>query len=454
MTMMSLALRSLRHRAGGFLASFLVMFLGATMLMSFASMLDTAQDKAVDASSEETLTTLASVVGGWGLLLVVFAVTSTLTLSVQQRSSDMALLRSAGATPGQVGRMIMGEAAVLSVLASLFAVPWAVFGGQALLDVLIDTDQVVPAVSYHFGPIALGMGMGITFVAATLAASLAARRTARMRVAQAAAEAATGTRRLGRIRIAAAVLFLAGGINLGVLTVVLEHKKTAEIMQTAGSASILVAIGLALLAPLLIRAVTALLGGPLQRLTGVSGYLTVQNVRRRADRLGTVLMPVILFVGIGTGTFYMQAIENAATTAEGITKTTEQRNIETLNFVVIGTVVLFACIMLVNVLIAATTHRGREFGQQRLIGATPRQVLRMVAAEGVVLALTGVLFGSIAALATVLPFTVARTEDVVPDTSLTIYLTIVAIAAGVTLLASTATARRRLRTPAVEAVAA
>ncbi|WP_217170965.1 FtsX-like permease family protein [Streptomyces sp. AC512_CC834] len=452
--MMSLALRSLRHRPGGFVASFLVMFLGATMLMSFASMLDTAQHDAVDAGSEETLTTLASVIGGWGLLLVVFAVTSTLTLSVQQRGSDMALLRSVGATPAQVGRMIVGEAVVLSVLASLLAVPGAMFAGRALLDVLIDTDQVLPAVSYRFGPVGLSMGVGITLVAAVLAAWLAARRTARARVAEAVAAAATGKRRLGKIRVVAAVLFMAGGINLGVLTMVLEHGKTAEIMQTAGSASILVAIGLALLAPLLIRGVTGLLGGPLQRFTGVSGYLTVQNVRRRADRLGTVLMPIILFVGIGTGTFYMQAIENAATTAEGITKTNEQRNIETLNFVVIGTVVLFACIMLVNVLIAATTHRGREFGQQRLIGATPRQVLRMVGAEGVLLAVTGVLFGTIASLATVVPFTVARTEDVVPDTSLTIYLTIVAIAAVVTMLASTATARRRLRTPAVEAVAA
>ncbi|MFF6995237.1 FtsX-like permease family protein [Streptomyces sp. NPDC008313] len=451
--MFPLALRSLRHRAGGFLASFVVMFLGATMLMSFASMLDTAGGDGVTDASEETLTTLASVVGGWGLILVVFAVTSTLTLSVQQRSSEMALLKSVGATPAQVGRMIVGEAAVLSVLAALLAVPWAVFGGRALLDVLIDTDQVAPAVSHRFGPIALGMGLGITFLAATLAALLAARRATRMGAAESLAAAATGSQRLGKVRIVAALLFLAGGVNLGVLTVVLEHEKSAEIMQTAGSASILVAIGLALLSPLLIRGVTALLGGPLQRLTGVSGYLTVRNVRSRSGGLATALMPVILFTGIGSGTFYMQSIENTASAAEGIAKTTEQRNIETLNFVVIGTVVLFACIMLVNILIAATTHRSREFGQQRLVGATPRQVLRMVTAESVLLAVTGVLFGSIAALATIVPFAVARTDDIVPDAPLAIHLTIVGIAAGVTLLASVGTARRRLRTPAVEAVA-
>jgi putative ABC transport system permease protein len=275
-----------------------------------------------------------------------------------------------------------------------------------------------------------------------------------MRVAESASATANGSSRMGWIRIAGAVLFLAGGVNLGVMTVVVKHEKSAEIMQTAGSASILVAIGLALLAPALIRGVTALLGGPLQRIAGVSGYLTVQNVRRRADRIGTALMPVILFTGIGSGTFYMQSIENAATTAEGIAKTNEQRNIETLNFVVIGTVVLFACIMLVNVLIAATTHRTREFGQQRLIGATPRQVLRMVTAESVLIAVTGVIFGSLAALATVLPFTIARTDDIIPDAPLGIHVAIVTIAVGATLLASVGTAWRRLRVPAVEAAAA
>ena len=62
-------------------------------------------------------------------------------------------------------------------------------------------------------------------------------------------------------------------------------------------------------------------------------------------------------------------------------------------------IALFAAIMLVNTLIAATTYRRREFGQQRLAGATRGQVLRMVGVEGVVLAVTGVLFGALASLA-------------------------------------------------------
>ena len=59
--MIGIALRTLRHRAGGFVASFLATLLGATILMTFASMLDTAGGPGVTPPSEETLVTMAGV---------------------------------------------------------------------------------------------------------------------------------------------------------------------------------------------------------------------------------------------------------------------------------------------------------------------------------------------------------------------------------------------------------
>jgi ABC-type antimicrobial peptide transport system permease subunit len=453
-SMFGLALRSLRFRTGAFLASFVAMFLGATILMAFGSLLDTSMGEGVSATSKETLTTMASVVGGWGLLMVVFAVTSTLTLSVRQRSTEMALLKSIGATPGQIGRMIVGEAAVVAIVAALLAIPPAMLGGRLLLEVLASTDQVAPDVAYAFGPIAIHMGLGITFVSATVAAVLTARRATRMRATESLVDAATGGARMSKKRVIAAWVFIALGLNMGVMTATVMHGKGTDAMQTAGQASIWFAIGLALLSPVLVRTVTTVLAGLLQRLGGVSGYLTVQNVRQRTDQMASALMPIILFTGIATGTLYMQSIENGATAAAGIAKTNEQKNIESLNFIVIGMLVLFAAIMLINTLIAATTYRSREFGRQRLVGATPRQVLRMVSLEGIVLTATGVLFGTIASMVTVLPFSIARTDSVLPDSTIGIYLGVVALAATLTLAAGLGTTRRAIRTPAVEAAIA
>ena len=453
MTMFELALRSLRFRAGGFLASFVALFLGATIVMAFASMLETGTGEGVSGTSRETLVTMASVVGGFGLVIVVFAVASTLGLAVRQRSAEMAVLRNVGATPAQIGRMIVGEAVVVALVGGLVAIPPALLGGRLLLEALVATDQVAAGVAYRFGALTIGLGLGINVVAATLAAALTARRTARLRATESLLAAAVDAPGMGKKRVVAAGLFLAIGINLGVVTATVFRGEGYDAMQTAGQASIWASIGVALLAPVLVRAVAAVLAGPLARAAGAGGELAVVNLRQRSQQMASVAMPIVLFTGIATGTLYMQGIENAATAAAGVAKSTEQKNIETLNYVVVGMIVLFAAIMLVNTLIAATTHRGREFGQQRLAGSTPRQVFAMVTSEAIVLAVTGVLFGSIASLVTVVSYGIARTGSAVPDASIATYLGIVAVAVTVTLATSLGTTRRVLRIPAVEAVA-
>ncbi|HSA52375.1 MAG TPA: FtsX-like permease family protein [Yinghuangia sp.] len=450
--MFALALRSLRHRIGGFAASFLAMFLGATILMAFASMLDTAGGEGVDSTSKETLTTMGAVVGFWGLLLVVFAVSSTLTLSVRRRSAEIALLRNIGATPAQVRRLIVGETAVLAVVAAAVAIAPAMAAGRLLLELLGSTDQVASDVSYAFGPIALGMGMTITFAAATLAALLTARRAARMSATDALTAAAQDDGRISRKRVAVGVVFLLLAANLAAVTATVMKGEGSDAMQTAGQTSIWAGIGFAVLAPALIRTVAALVAGPLER-RGPAGYLTAQNLRRHTGRLAAVIMPVVLFTAIGTGTLVMQAVENDAMAASGLVKTNEQKNIETLNFVVIGMIVAFAAIMLVNTLVAATASRRREFAQTRLAGATPRQILDVVLLEGVVLTVTGVVFGTLASLFTILPYSYARTGDVLPGTGAGIHLGIVAVAAVLTVATGYAAARQAMRTPAITAVA-
>ena len=151
---------------------------------------------------------------------------------------------------------------------------------------------------------------------------------------------------------------------------------------------------------------------------------------------------------------FLQATENGAMDRSGLAKTADQKGIETLNLVVIGMVVLFAAIMLVNTLVAATVHRRREFGQARLAGATPAQVLGTVALESAVLTVVGVACGTVASVFTIIPFAVARKGSAVPDGSAWIYAGVVALAAALTAITALAAARRTLRTPAVDAVTA
>ncbi|TDD81610.1 ABC transporter permease [Actinomadura darangshiensis] len=449
--MFGLAMRSLRKRASAFTASFLSMFLGSAIIMAFASMLDTASAGGATGPAEETLSTMAIVVGGWGLLLVVFAVTSTLTLSVRQRAAEMALLKSVGATPGQLSRMIVGEAAGLAVAAALLGIVPGMLLGRGLLGLLHDTGQVPGDIGYSFGSAGLSMGVGVTLVSAVAAALISARRATRVRVAESMAAAATDRAKLGRKRIVFAVVFLFLALDEAIVTVTVMDGEGSNAMMTSGQADIFAAIGLALLAPAIVRRVTALLARPLRALGGPSGDLAISTMRNRTGALASAVSPVILFVGIAVGTVYLQATENAAMDAAGLTKSAEDKSIETLNFVVTGMVVLFAAIMLVNTLIAATAHRRREFGQTRLAGATPRQVLGAVAVESVVLTVTGVVCGTVASVFTIVPFGLARRDSATPDGSVWIYVAVVALAAVLTGATACGTTRRTIRVPAVEA---
>lgn len=443
--MFVLAMRSIRQRPGRFAATLLSAFLGAAIIMTFNAMHDTAGGTGVDDVSSESLTVAASVVGGYGTLLVFFAVASTLTVNVRQRHEEISLLRSTGATPAQIKRMIVGESAAVALVAAALAVGPAMLAGKALLGLFQDSGQVADSVDYAFGPIALMSGFSVTLLASVGAAFLAVRR---------ATKALAGTtKKRGRVRNVAAWGALVVGAGSVSTTFALD-KTDAAAMAPPAYGAILLSIGFALFSPALLTGALGMLRRPIVAVAGASGYLTVHNMRRRAADLAGVLMPLIVFTGMATATLYMQAVESDAIKASGLTKSVEDKNLETLNLVVVGIIVAFSCIMLINSLYAATAYRRREFGQQRLAGATPGQVMGVVWLEGVVLAVTGVVLGTVAAVAGIVPFTVLRTDVTWPsDQGLGIWLAVVAIAVAATLVTSLGTARNSLRVPAVEAVA-
>lgn len=468
--MFALAMRSVRQRPGRFVATLIAALLGAVITMMFSSLLDTGGAAGVDSKSAEVLNTSGGVVGGYSSLLVFFAVASTLTVNVRQRDEEIKLLRSTGATPAQIKRMVVGEAAMIAVVAVVLAVGPAMLAGRALLKMFQNSDQVVDSVDYVFGPMALTTGIAITLIASMGAAFLAVRRATKAMAGGSGAQgggsgsgkgsgkgrgngnaSGRGSGSGNRLRNVGGALALLVGAGALSATFAMDATNSA-LMAAPAAGAIMLSVGFACFAPALLRALLGVFGGPITAVGGASGYLTVHNMRQRAERLSGMLMPLISFTGVATATFYMQLVENDAIKASGLTKSIDDKNLETLNLVVVGVIAAFCCIMLVNSLYAATTYRSKEFGGQRLAGATPGQVLRMVGMEGVVLTVTGVFFGTVAGLAGILPFTIVRTDSVLPDQGLGVWLGVVAVAAVATLLTSVLTAVRTLRTPAITAV--
>ncbi|MEU6852649.1 ABC transporter permease [Actinacidiphila alni] len=442
-----LARASVAHRRGSFVAAFLAVFLGAVILMSFASLLDTAGGDGVGKTDRNTLTIMASVVGGWGVLVVASAVATTLAVAARQRAGELALLRSLGATPGQSVRLVVGETALIALAGVVLALPFGYGGGWTLLRLLQNSGQVQDGVDFAFGASALAVGAGGTLLAALAASFGTARRAARRRAVEAHRQASAGGRHTSRFRLIAGLVLVVAGASCAVVTATSLDGSKIDSQSIAGEGAILTGIGFALLAPVLLRAVTAA-AAPLLGLLGSPGTLGVLAVRQRFQRAASAVMPIVLCTAISTGTLTMQAVWNSAHPQ----LSTDDKGTATLNYVVVGMLAVFAAVMLVNLVVAETTARRAEFAQLRLAGATPRQVLRQVTAETALTLVTGLLFGTLAAVASAVPYSLAVTGDALPSSAVGIHAAVVAGVAVLALGAALAAARRTGRTPVTTAL--
>jgi putative ABC transport system permease protein len=437
----ALAWRSLRARRTASTATVLSVLLGTTVLLAFLTLLESGLGEEVSARDREMLVTMASVVGGWGVVIVVFSVASLLGLTVRRRAEEFALLRTLGSTRRQVRGLVLREAVVLTVLAAAAGVPPGWLLGSVVLDLIQDADMVGPDVVHRMGWLSVTAAIGAMLVASVVAGLLAARTVTRS-TAQAGLTAGRARRdRLGRWRITGGIVALLAGANYSVLTVTVmatsDHPYAA--MSTAGPASVFWSIGAAAFAPVLLRG-TAAAASPVLRLVtgGVPMHLALAHARRRSHELGGVLVPVLIFVGMSTGTLYLMEIENQTVVVHDAVGA----NLALVNYLVVGMIAVFAAIMVVNGTVAAIADRRREFAQQRLVGVTRAELTAVVAVEAGVLLVTAIVVGGSAALGTVIPYSVVKTDGWLSGSGPGWFLAVVAVAVLVTLGTAVAATRR------------
>lgn len=409
--MIGLALRSLRHRSTAFTATFVTVLLGTALIGSFATLVETATGPVPDADSE-SLVVMGAVVGGWGAMIVLFSVASTMGITVRQRAAEIGLLRTIGSTPRQARRLIRSEALLVTVVAAVGGAALAWPGGRALLAMLRSGGMIGDDVAYAGGPASLGLTAAGIVLTAMVATGIAGRRAVRGPATLVLSEGRAQAGRMRWWRVAAGVLLIGYGAGMGVVTITVtaDDPDPYAAMSTSGSSSILVGLGLATLAPVLLRWAGTLARPVLG--TSATGHLAAYNTTRRAHLLAGVLAPVIVLTSAAVGVLMLVGIDGRTLVGapEG-----EEGTITLLNNVVTGMITLFAAIMVVNAFAAVISDRRLELHRLHLVGATPGQVRGSVLAESAIVAAAGATLGLVASLATVVPFAVARHEGVVPD---------------------------------------
>ena len=116
-----------------------------------------------------------------------------------------------------------------------------------------------------------------------------------------------------------------------------------------------------------------------------------------------------------------------------------------VNYMLVGMLIAYTAVSVVNTLVSSTLRRRREFALQRLTGSTRTQVLRMLITESTLVALAGITLGTLVALACLVPYSAKVSTSAVPTGPLWIYLTVIGAAAALTLASTLIPATTTLR---------
>jgi FtsX-like permease family len=118
-----LSWRGLRQRAVSLVGAFVALALGVALTTASGVVLRaSSRESGLDTASAAALAqaaTLLVMLAVIGAFVTMFIVASTFAFSVAQRRRELARLRLVGATPGQVSRLVLVEAATVAAAAGI-----------------------------------------------------------------------------------------------------------------------------------------------------------------------------------------------------------------------------------------------------------------------------------------------------------------------------------------------
>ena len=247
------------------------------------------------------------------ILTAMFVLASTTALAVNLRRRRFALLRTIGASRGQVRRAILTELTVCGLAGGLLGLlPGAALG--ALGTSALAAHQMLPAGSSAWlSPWLLLIGCGSSGLVAGLSGQVAARRGSRTPPAQALRETATERRWPNPVRVLLGLAAAGGSGTLAGFT--LSQKSPSGQLALALPLLLACMVAVALLGPLLV-ALAAGLARPLRVAGGPSARLALAAIIAQPRRTASAVIPVAMAVALVGCVFFADTSITHATSRQ------------------------------------------------------------------------------------------------------------------------------------------
>ena len=268
---------------------------------------------------------------GVALFVGSFVIANTLSITIAQRTRELATLRTLGATRRQVLRSVLLEAFVIGAVASVVGLFAGLGLARGLNSLFVSFGIDLPQASTVFATrtivVSLLVGTGIT----VLAALRPAIRATRVPPISAVREGAVlPPSRFARFGPAAAVLVILGALALMLVGLFVGGLSTTTRLLSLGVGAAAIFLGLAMLTKTLVPPLARFLGGPAVRFGGAAGTLARGNATRNPQRtastasalmIGLALVTLVSVLAAGLRTRFESAVNSVFSANYAVTAT-------------------------------------------------------------------------------------------------------------------------------------
>jgi putative ABC transport system permease protein len=321
--------------------------------------------------------------GGVALFVGSFVIANTLSITIAQRTRELATMRTLGATGRQVLRSVLLEALVIGTLASLIGLFLGFALAKGLNSLFVSLGIDLPQSSTVFATrtiiVSLLVGILITLVAALRPALRATRVPP---IAAVREGAVLPPSRLARFGVYPAAATLAVAVALMLVGLFVGGLSTGSRLLAIGLGTLALFLGVSMLAPKLVPPLARVLGLPATKLGGAAGSLARSNAARNPARtastasalmIGLTLVTLVGVLAAGLRTRFQDSVKQTFVANYAITATD--------NFSPIGVAAERAVrgVPGLEVVSGIRAGRGRTFGSNMNVTAVDPEVSQVMA---------------------------------------------------------------------------
>jgi putative ABC transport system permease protein len=257
---------------------------------------------------------------GVALFVGIFVIANTLSITVAQRTRELATLRTLGATRRQVRGSVLLEAFVIGLLASIVGLFLGLALAKGLNSLFVSFGIDLPQAGTVFATRTIVVSLLVgTFVTVLAALRPAIRATRVPPIAAVREGAVLPESRFARFSVQAALLTIAGSVALMLVGLFVGGLSTTQRLLAIGVGAAAVFLGVAMLAKTLVPPLARVLGWPATEIGGAAGTLARGNAMRNPQRtastasalmIGLALVTVVSVLASGLKTTFENAVNS------------------------------------------------------------------------------------------------------------------------------------------------